>query len=125
MAVMTTEIEIKNSRLDFLKWSLVLLLVAVGVYGFYYLEQQPLYLRIIGELLVASVAILVALQTNKGRSAWRFIGESRHEVRKVVWPTRQETVRATLVVVVVVLIATLFLWVLDATLAKLAAWFIG
>ncbi|MBI4356322.1 MAG: preprotein translocase subunit SecE [Gammaproteobacteria bacterium] len=110
--------------MDGLKWGIVLGLVVLGVLGNYTFSEQPLYLRVLGELLVGGIAAALAFQTGKGKKAWLFLGEARAELNKVIWSNRQETVRATLVVVGVVLIVVFFLWMLDAVLAKMAAWFI-
>ena len=67
----------------------------------------------------AGLAALVALQTAMGRAAWEFAKISRQELRKVVWPTRKETMQVTLVVFGLVVVAALFLWVVDWGLLKM------
>ncbi|WBA82193.1 preprotein translocase subunit SecE [Endozoicomonas sp. GU-1] len=103
-------------RLDGLKWGLVAVLVAVGVYGNYYFSAESLLLRVVGLLVIAAVAGFVALQTVKGGAFWTLLKDAKTEIRKVVWPTRQETVQTTLVVVAVVLVMGLILWGLDSLL---------
>ena len=98
-----------------------LLLLAAGVYGFYAFADQPLWVRLSGLLVVIGVAVFVALQTVVGRAIWSFATESRSEVRKVVWPTRQETVQTTMIVVVFVLLVALILWGLDSFLGWLVS----
>ena len=71
------------------------------------------------------VAVGVASQTEKGRSITGFISDSQVEVRKVVWPTRQETIQTTVVVMIVVVLAALFLWLLDLLLGGLIQWMMG
>jgi preprotein translocase subunit SecE len=66
---------------------------------------------------LAVVAVLMALQTSSGRAAWELAKEARVEIRKVVWPTRQETSQTTLIVVVVVIFVGLILWGLDSSLS--------
>jgi preprotein translocase subunit SecE len=61
----------------------------------------------------------VALQSEKGRALWEFVSDSRIELRKVVWPTRQETLQTTLVVAVAVLVMGIFFWILDWLLGAL------
>ena len=61
--------------------------------------------------------MLIALQTAIGKNAWAYIQGSRTELRRMVWPTRRETVQTTLMVVVVVLILAIFIWALDIVLA--------
>lgn len=66
-----------------------------------------------------------AAQTHKGQRIWAFAREARMELRKVIWPTRPETVRTTLVVVAVVIVVALFLWGLDAFLLWAAGFLTG
>ena len=66
--------------------------------------------------MIAAVAGFVALQTEKGGAFWALLKDAKNEIRKVVWPTRQETVQTTLVVVAVVLAMGLVLWGLDSLL---------
>jgi preprotein translocase subunit SecE len=102
--------------LDNIKLIVAVLLIAGGIGGFYYYADQSQLLRVAGLLVIAGVAIAIAMQTQLGRGIWEFATDARAEVRKVVWPTRQETVQTTLVVVVVVLLVAIILWVLDMTL---------
>jgi len=65
------------------------------------------------------------MQTGKGRAAWRFFAEARAEVRKVVWPTRQETLQTSLAIFVGVFIMALILWAVDSALFALVRWLTG
>lgn len=104
--------------MDKVKLVLSALLVAGGVVGFYELNAEPLLVRV-GVLLVALVvAAALTLWTALGQSVWAFIKEARLELRKVVWPTRKETVQSTAVVIVLVLAIALFLWVVDFGLVR-------
>lgn len=114
-----------ESRLDGLKWGVVAVLVAVGVYGNYYFSAESLLARVVGLLVLAGVAGFVALQTAKGGAFWSLVKDAKTEIRKVVWPTRQETLQTTLVVVVVVLIMGLILWALDSLLGWAVSSLIG
>ena len=67
----------------------------------------------------------MALQTSKGRSFFVLLKEARVEIRKVVWPTRQETTQTTLIVVAVVLVMALLLWGLDSLLGWLVSMVVG
>lgn len=72
-----------------------------------------------GNLLAAFAATLtLTYQTTLGRELWGYISGARTEMRKVVWPTRQQSVQTTLMIAVVVLIMALLLWGLDAVLLK-------
>ncbi|MGA2654638.1 MAG: preprotein translocase subunit SecE [Gammaproteobacteria bacterium] len=115
-----TNIEAQPSgALDTLKWFGVLLFIIGGIFGFYYFSDYALYLRVIGLLVVVGLIGVLALQTVKGRQALEFFKGARSEVRKVVWPTRQETTQLTIIVLVVVLIAAVCLWVADFILFRL------
>ncbi|RMD67832.1 MAG: preprotein translocase subunit SecE [Gammaproteobacteria bacterium] len=113
---MNAKAEARSTRLDSLKLMAAALVVAVTLVGFYYYGHLPLFLRVLGLLVGAGIGAAIALQTQKGRDAWRFVLEARDEVRKVVWPTRQETIQTTLIVFATVLIVATFLWLIDLIL---------
>ena len=108
-----------------LKWSIVFVLIAVGVIGNYHFAEQSALIRVIGLAVLAMVAIAIALQTDKGKQFWRFALDSKNELRKVVWPTRQETVQTTALVLAVVGIVGLILWGVDTLLLKIIALLTG
>ncbi|MCL4145072.1 UNVERIFIED_CONTAM: hypothetical protein GTU68_020672 [Idotea baltica] len=113
---MSAKAESKNSRFDFVKWFLVALLVAVGIVGNFYYSAEPILYRVLGLVVVAFLAGFIAFNTSKGKSFWILLKEARAEIRKVVWPSRQETTQTTLIVVAVVLVMGLILWGLDSLL---------
>ncbi len=104
----------------------IILAVAVliaGIYGYYALpdlmggEVSPL--ATVAVLLVSIVASLgIAATSDSGRSLIQFSKGSQIELRKMVWPTRQETLQMTMIVMVVVVLVALFLWMIDATVFK-------
>jgi len=101
-------------HLDWLKWALVIAIVAaVAVLNSIYNDQSLLY-RVLAAVALAVVACLIAAQTRVGAGFWELAKGSRAEVRRVVWPTRSERNRATLMVVVFVFFCALLLWALDA-----------
>jgi preprotein translocase subunit SecE len=114
---MTTQVETPDTRLDWLKWAASLALVASGLVAFYYFEGHSLLLRVVGLLVVLGVAGAILLKTGVGRSAADFVGEARVEVRKVVWPTRKETVQTTSLIIAMVTLFAVLLWLLDMMLA--------
>jgi preprotein translocase subunit SecE len=103
--------------LDKILLTLSALPVAAAIGGFYYFEDQATWVRVIALLVAAGISGLIALQTAMGKAAWEFRREAIIEVRKVVWPTRKETIQTTMVVLVVVIIMALLLWALDSLLA--------
>jgi preprotein translocase subunit SecE len=122
---MNAKAEAKDSRFDLLKWLVVAALVVVGVVGNQYFSAEPILYRVLALLVVAVVAAAVALQTTKGQSFFVLAKEARVEIRKVVWPTRQETTQTTLIVVAVVLVMALVLWGLDSLLGWLVSLIVG
>ncbi len=110
-----TEVE-SSSSMDTVKLALAVLMLAAGIGGFYYYEAYSLLLRVLGLLAVAGVAVAVVMQTMVGRKVWSFASDSRTEVRKVVWPSRQETIQTTLIVFAMVLVMGIILWLVDMAL---------
>ena len=103
--------------------SLGLLVAAIA--GFYVYEDQALWMRLLGMLALVSLAVFVAVQTEKGRGLWRFASQAQVEVRKVIWPTRQETLQTLLIIAVAVLLTSLFLWAIDSFLSMLVLYATG
>jgi preprotein translocase subunit SecE len=104
--------------------SIVLLLG--GIAGYYVLKTRPeawaSWAALAGGALLA--VLMFAFSPN-GRRFWQFVLESRVELRKVFWPSRQETFTTTLVVLFFVAIASVFFWVLDLMLASVTKFFTG
>ncbi|WP_122281260.1 preprotein translocase subunit SecE [Pseudomonas syringae] len=122
---MNPKAEASDSRFDMLKWLLVVVLVVVGVVGNQYYSAEPILYRVLALLVIAAAAAFVALQTGKGKVFFVLAKEARAEIRKVVWPTRQETTQTTLIVVAVVLVMALLLWGLDSLLGWLVSLIVG
>ena len=122
---MTTEVQVANPKLDTMKWAAVIVLIVVAVIGNQYLSTYSALIRAGGVLVVLAAAGFVAFQTLKGRTAIEFAKEAQIEVRKVVWPTRQETVQTTLIVAVFVVIVSLFLWAVDSLLVWALNFIVG
>jgi preprotein translocase subunit SecE len=84
-----------------------------GIVAFYMLGTYPLAVRWLIVLATLAGGIFIALQSAQGRALWQFVQGSQVELRKVVWPTRQETMQTTLVVFVAVIVMGIFFWILD------------
>jgi len=98
----TVNSENSKSSLDGLKWTItVILLTAIIVGNYLYGEETHVVLRVAILLLLAALAVLSAAFTEKGKTFIGFAKDARLEVRKVVWPTRQETVQTTLIILAV------------------------
>ena len=112
-------------RLDTVKWALVVAIVAGGIFGNSYYGDQPVLYRVLALVAAALVALWVAAATQRGAELLALIKGSRNEIRKVIWPTRQETTQTTLIVFVFVIIMGLILWALDSVLGWLASLILG
>jgi preprotein translocase subunit SecE len=101
---------------DKIKLLVALLLMSLGIAGFYLLSSSPTVVRVLSVLAGVGLAIAVAYFTEPGKAFYGFSQESVVEARKVVWPTRKETMQMTGLVVLFVLVMALFLWGVDSTL---------
>ncbi|MDP1770950.1 MAG: preprotein translocase subunit SecE [Methylobacter sp.] len=110
---MNTQLEASTSVFDVVKQVFSVVFVVAGVAAFYYFSEAPLLYRVLGLVAMALIVVGMMLTTGVGRNVWGFILESKQEVRKVVWPTRDETLRTTLLVFAMVIIVGFVLWLLD------------
>jgi preprotein translocase subunit SecE len=101
---------------DRIKLAVAALLAAAGVGGFYYLDQSPMILRVLAVLAGIVAGALVFWTSGPGREFHVFARESVAETKKVVWPTRKETLQTTGVVFAFMVVMALFLWIVDASL---------
>jgi preprotein translocase subunit SecE len=113
--VAKTETEVSN-KMDTFKLVMAIAILLAGIAGFYYYAEESLLYRVLGLVGLVIVAAGIAFTTSTGHAILSFGREARTEVRKVVWPTRQETVQTTLMVVVAVIILGIFLWLIDMML---------
>jgi preprotein translocase subunit SecE len=102
---------------DKVKLAAAIVIVIAGVAGYYVLANQPTWMRWLPVLASLVVAAVVVAFSTYGSELRRFVELARIELRKIVWPTRQETLQTTVVVFGFVIIAGLFFWVLDLVLA--------
>jgi len=122
---MSSSAETQESRGDVFKWAIVVLLTATAVVGNNYFSAESLLYRLIAVVVLAGIAGFVALNTTKGRSFAKLAREAKTEIRRVVWPTRQETVQTTLIVLAVVIFMSLVLWGVDSLLGWIVSAVIG
>jgi preprotein translocase subunit SecE len=115
---MTDEIKVHDAgTADKVKLAAAIVIVVAGVAGYYVLASQPTWLRwlpVVGSLALAAIVMAFSIY---GREFRRFVELARIELRKIVWPTRQETLQTTLVVFGFVVVAGIFFWLLDLVLA--------
>ena len=115
-----------TSASDLIKYALAVLVAAAGVAVFYFLPAWPAPVR--GLLVVlgfAGALAIVAMTTAVGHRGRDFFSESLFELRKVVWPTRQEAMRITGVVLLVVLIISLILAGFDFVISQAVKWLLS
>ncbi len=121
MATSNKQVSQPPKAADAFKWLLVFLLVAGGVVANYHFASVAWAIRLSAGIVIGLAALGVAVMTAKGQVAWGFVKAARNELRKVVWPTRDEAIKTTAMVVVMVLVMALILWGIDA----LFMWLIG
>lgn len=100
---------------------IAVLVLLGGIVGYYYFAEASQLLRVLGVLGSMVLAIFLFMQTRMGRDLWGFIQGSRIEIRKVIWPTRQETMQTTVAVIGFTIIMGMFFWLLDMFLAWASA----
>ncbi|HIF17259.1 MAG: preprotein translocase subunit SecE [Methylophilaceae bacterium] len=113
---MNAETEHESGQFDVAKLGLAIIVMIAGIGGFYIYADQSLLLRVIGLLVMLSIAVVLVYKTTLGQSFWHFAQGSRIELKKIVWPTKKETTQTTLIVMVMVLFVGILLWMFDGLL---------
>jgi len=117
---MSTQPAHTKSPVDILKWLIGLAFLIAAVAGnIYFKVKYSGPLRAAGVIILILIALFILKTTRAGASTWKFGRDARMEMRKVAWPTRQETVQSTGLVIVVVAITALILWGVDSVFALL------
>ena len=119
MVVESKNIEGNDNGTPLLLMSLLLLLA--GIVAFYYFSEIRLFYRVLGLFVVLGLAGYIVYQTSFGKTVYTYVLESKIELKKVAWPTKQETTQTAIGVIVIVVIIGILLWLLD----MLLAWSIG
>ncbi|PMM03384.1 preprotein translocase subunit SecE [Vibrio kanaloae] len=110
-----------SSAADTMKWIVAFVLLAAAVVGNYLYGELSVLIRATGVVVLIAAALGVAATTTKGKAAIDFAKESRMEIRKVVWPTRQETMQTALIVLAVCIVMSLVLWGIDGIMVRLVS----
>ena len=111
---------------DIAKYAVALLLAVAGLVAFYWFEGQwPAGIRILAVVLGLVAGAVVFMGTAKGAQTREFLSESRFELRKVVWPSRQEATRTMWVVIAVVIVISLMLAGMDVIIQAGVKWLLG
>ena len=124
---MSTNIETSESgTLDIIKLLLSAAALIGGLYAYYYYENDIAQaVRVLMVLAGTAAGIGIAMTSTQGQRLWHFIQGSRVEIRKVVWPTKQETTQTAIAVFVFTLVMMLFFWLLDSGLLWLTRTLVG
>jgi preprotein translocase subunit SecE len=108
--------ESKATKRDLIRWITMGVILLLAIYANNYFSHEAVAIRLIGWIIGAIVLMSLFFYTTQGQRFLVFVEASRAELRKVVWPTREETVRTTLIVMAMVMVAGLFLWGIDTLL---------
>ena len=100
-------------------------LLVAGVAAYYHFAELPKLVRALMVLAGVAAGGAIALWSNRGRELLDYARQTQIEVRKIVWPTRQETLQTTGAVVFIVVLTALFLWLLDVLLSWATRWLLG
>ncbi|MCY3884836.1 MAG: preprotein translocase subunit SecE [Gammaproteobacteria bacterium] len=111
--------------LDRAKWFAVFAIVIAGIVGNWWFDGINVFYRALALVAMALLAGFILFQTEKGRNLWVLMRDARSEVRRVIWPTRQETLQTTLIVILLILVFALILWALDSLLTWIVQMLIG
>jgi preprotein translocase subunit SecE len=106
-----------STIVDSAKLVLAIAVLVAGVAGYYWFAGMPVAVRILMVLAGLGIGAALLFWSAQGQVLWQYIQGSRVELRKMVWPTRQETLQTTLVVFVFVLLLGVFFWLVDMLLA--------
>jgi preprotein translocase subunit SecE len=102
-----------SSTLDTLKMASAVAILLSSVFSFYYFAELSVLIRVLAVIFSVILSLIIFFSTQRGIIFWDFLQGSRVEMRKVVWPTKQETIQTTLTVFVFVLVLGIFFWLLD------------
>ncbi len=102
-----------SSTLDTLKMATAVAILLMSIFSFYYFPELSVLIRVLVVIFSVVMSLLIFFKTQRGLIFWEFLQGSRVEMRKVVWPTKQETIQTTLTVFVFVLVLGIFFWLLD------------
>lgn len=125
MFAMSVNTESFSSKRNGVLWTLIVLIFLAALVANYYFTSIATPIRIIAWIVIFAGLLGLSVLTDQGRTAVRFIGEAKIELRKVFWPTKQETTQTTLIVMAMVLVTALLLWGVDAFMLWAISWLTG
>lgn len=116
---MSVQEEASSSSFDAIKWILSIVALAGAVYANHSLVDGSILIRVAVIIALISVGMAIGFSTAKGKAGLAFAKESKIEARKVVWPTRSETIQTTIIIVIAVSIVSLMLYGMDYLLVNI------
>ena len=122
---MDTKTDTGPQALDTAKLVLAAALLVGGLAGHYSYSHRRTAVRVLMVLVAMGAAVFVGLQSMQGQALSRFVQASRVELRKVVWPTREETIQTTIAVLIFTAVMGVFFWLLDLFLLTFTRWIMG
>lgn len=108
--------------MNIFKWIISGSLLVLGVLAFQYLPQYGLLVRALMFIASVAAALGLAITTPQGKQLLVFLNGAKTETKKVVWPTKQETIQSTIVVMIAVAVFSVFLWLVDSLLLLIMSW---
>jgi len=120
----TTETS-SSSGLDIIKLLIAAAVLVGGLFGYYWFLEWALALRVLLVLGATGAGVAIGMTSSQGQRLWHFVQGSRVEIRKVVWPTKQETTQTAIAVFVFTLVMAIFFWALDSGLLWLTRTLVG
>ena len=123
--IMSTNVENSSSSMDTVKWLVAIALLTGAVVVNYLYADLSVLVRAVGVVVAIAAGLGILATTEKGRTFIAFAKEARIEVRKVIWPTRQEATHTTFIVIIATVIMALILWGLDGILFRAVGFLTG
>lgn len=115
----------ENKIVNITLWLIAVVLLGSGIAANYYFSSVDISLRLIGWLVLAIIIGAIVQQTRQGHTAWEFAKTARTELRKVIWPSRQETLQMTAMVIILVIIIAILIWGIDTLFLHLVGFLTG
>jgi preprotein translocase subunit SecE len=122
---MNTKTEPDSGALDTAKLVAAAVVLLGGIVAYYYLSDLSIVVRVLVIFFGLVLGVFIAFQSTQGQQIWQFIQGSRVELRKVVWPTQQETMQTTLMVIVFAVVLAIFFFLVDLVLMNVTQFITG
>lgn len=122
---MNTKAETAPGALDTVKLVAAVMVLLAGIVAYYWFSEASIIWRVLGMVAALAAGLAIAFQSAQGRQVWEFIQGSQIEIRKVVWPSQQETLNTTLMVLAFAVALALFFFLVDLALLEITQFLTG